>query len=46
MEYLNIKGLTVKASNISFGTATSTLEDEEKNTRNAGLLCVERRKLH
>ena len=30
MEYLNIKGLTVKASNISFGTATSTLEDEEK----------------
>ncbi len=30
MEYINIKGLTTKASDISFGTATSTLEDEEK----------------
>ena len=30
MEYINIKGLTTKVSDISFGTATSTLEDEAK----------------
>ena len=30
MEYINIKGLTTKVSDISFGTATSTLEDETK----------------
>lgn len=30
MEYINIKGLTEKVSDISFGTATSTLEDEAK----------------
>ena len=30
MEYINIKGLTERVSNISFGTATSTLEDEAK----------------
>ena len=30
MRYIDIKGLTTKASDISFGTATSTLEDEEK----------------
>ncbi len=28
MNYINIKGLTTKASDICFGTATSTLEDE------------------
>ena len=30
MECINIKGLTEKVSDISFGTATSTLEDEAK----------------
>ena len=30
MRYLNMKGLTTPVSDISFGTATSTLEDEEK----------------
>lgn len=30
MKYLDIKGLTTKVSEISFGTATSTLEDEQK----------------
>lgn len=30
MKYLEIKGLTTKVSDIAFGTATSTLEDEEK----------------
>lgn len=30
MKYVNIKGLTAQASDISFGTATSTLEDEAK----------------
>lgn len=30
MNYVDIKGLTMKASDIAFGTATSTLEDEEK----------------
>ncbi|MCF0137006.1 MAG: aldo/keto reductase [Oscillospiraceae bacterium] len=29
MEYLNVKGLTTPVSSISFGTATSTLEEEE-----------------
>lgn len=30
MEYVSIKGLTTRVSDISFGTATSTLEDENK----------------
>ncbi len=30
MNYVDIKGLTTKVSDIAFGTATSTLEDEEK----------------
>lgn len=30
MNYIDVKGLTAKVSDISFGTATSTLEEEEK----------------
>ena len=29
MKYLDVKGLNTKVSQISFGTATSTLEEEE-----------------
>ena len=30
MEYTNVKGLVTGVSDIAFGTATSTLEDEAK----------------